>query len=95
MAELVPVDHEPEFVQQESSFNDRFPADPSLLELAGTGLKHGADSQIATAKWILGGMNGPSPKIYAGGPTYPLQAQDLQDYAAKNQALVNAIRGGT
>jgi hypothetical protein len=81
------------------SFDERYPIDPSLLEQAQTGLKNGAQSQIDVAKWIFNGMNGPAPQIYAGGPTYPLQAKDLRSYADKNQlanqrALVNAIRGG-
>jgi hypothetical protein len=74
----------------QDSFNDRFPSDPSVLQQIGTGLAHGAESQLANAKWILGGMNGPAPPMYTGGPTYPLQSQDLQNSKIAGDARAQA-----
>jgi hypothetical protein len=62
-----------------AGFNERFPAEPSTSSQLMTGLVNGAKAKLAQGQWAAGGMNGPPPPMYTGGPSYPLQAQDLRN----------------
>ena len=77
------------FGSMDASFDDRFPAEPSTAQALTTGLVNGARAWWDGAKWVAGGSQGPQPPMYTGGPSYPLQEQDLQKYAYQKLALPN------
>jgi hypothetical protein len=56
------------------------------------GFINGAKSQYDQGKWIVGGMNGPAPAPYAGGPDYPAK-DDANAYVRNNWPSPNADYG--
>lgn len=47
------------------------PDQPGIISGLWDGLSNGAKAQLAQAKWVASGMNGPQPPQYTGGPNYP------------------------
>ena len=77
-------------IAPDATFDERFPAEPSTAAQLATNFANGAKAWWDGVKWVAGGREGPQPAPYRGGPSYPLQAEDLQNHAYRRQIPASA-----